>query len=182
MMSNRAVFLDRDGTLMQDVGYPRHPDQVALLPGAAEALAACRNVGLHLAIISNQSGVGRGYFDSDAVDAVHTRLLTLLAQKGVQIDDSQYCLHAPEDGCACRKPSPLMIQRSARRLNADLAQSFMVGDKLSDIEAGHRAGCHSILLGQEDLPQDRNLKCHGARDWQAALKLILDHCCNTTTR
>jgi D-glycero-D-manno-heptose 1,7-bisphosphate phosphatase len=110
-MIGRAIFLDRDGTLMADVGYPRHPDQVTLLPGAAKGLAACREAGFRLAIISNQSGVGRGYFGADTVWAVHQRLLDLLEAEGVPIDDAQYCLHAPEDDCACRKPSPLMIER-----------------------------------------------------------------------
>lgn len=177
-MSCRAVFLDRDGTLMQDVGYPRHPDQVVLLPGTAEALAACRKAGFRLAIISNQSGVGRGYFGTDAVDAVHTRLLALLAQQGVRIDDSQYCLHAPEDACACRKPSPLMIQRSAKTLDADLSRSFMVGDKPSDVEAGRRAGCHSVLLGAQSEPSGPGSQVSSVRDWEAALRLILGHGCD----
>ncbi|AGA34340.1 D-glycero-D-manno-heptose 1,7-bisphosphate phosphatase [Thioalkalivibrio nitratireducens DSM 14787] len=145
-MSVRALFLDRDGTLMVDVGYPSLPEQVELLPGAAEALAALREAGYRLSIISNQSGVGRGYFDAAAVEAVHQRLLDLLAVHGVPIDDAEYCLHAPEDGCDCRKPSPLMIRRSADRLGVDPAQSFMIGDKASDIEAGRRAGCRTILL------------------------------------
>jgi D-glycero-D-manno-heptose 1,7-bisphosphate phosphatase len=145
-MATKAVFLDRDGTLMVDVGYPRDPADVKLLPGVVDGLRACREDGFRLAIISNQSGVGRGYFGPDAVTAVHQRLLELLAAEGVHIDDSRYCLHAPEDRCNCRKPSPLMIQRSAEHLGADLAASFMVGDKRSDTEAGRRAGCQGILL------------------------------------
>ena len=145
-MLAKAVFLDRDGTLMEDVGYPRDPDQVRLLPGVVDGLAACRDAGFKLSIISNQSGVGRGYFGADAVAAVHRRLLELLEAEGIHIDDAQYCLHAPEEHCACRKPSPLMLQRSAAQLGTDLAASFMVGDKPSDVEAGQRAGCRSILL------------------------------------
>ncbi len=145
-MSVKALFLDRDGTLMVDVGYPRDPDQVELLPGVVDALTACRQAGYRLSIISNQSGVGRGYFDAATVEAVHRRLVDRLAAHGVLIDDAQYCLHAPEDHCACRKPSALMIERSARQLGADLTQSFMIGDKPSDVEAGRRAGCHTILL------------------------------------
>jgi D-glycero-D-manno-heptose 1,7-bisphosphate phosphatase len=145
-MTARAVFLDRDGTLMVDVGYPRDPEDVRLLPGVVDGLTACRDAGFRLAIISNQSGVGRGYFGADAVAAVHHRLLELLEHEGIRIDDAQYCLHAPEEHCTCRKPSPLMIQRSAVQLGADLAASFMVGDKPSDVEAGRRAGCRSILL------------------------------------
>ncbi len=145
-MAEKAVFLDRDGTLMVDVGYPRDPDDVRLLPGVVEGLTACRDAGFHLAIVSNQSGVGRGYFGPDAVAAVHRRLLDLLESEGVRIDDARYCLHAPEDHCACRKPSPLMIQRSAGHLGVDLAASFMIGDRPSDVEAGRSAGCRSILL------------------------------------
>lgn len=148
-MSVKALFLDRDGTLMVDVGYPRDPDQVELLPGVVEALTACRQAGYRLSIISNQSGVGRGYFDAAAVEAVHQRLVDRLAAHGVRIDDAHYCLHAPEDQCACRKPSALMIERSARRLGADLTQSFMIGDKPSDVQAGQRAGCRTILLRPE---------------------------------
>lgn len=169
-MTARALFLDRDGTLMVDVGYPRHPDQVALLPGVSEGLAACRDAGYLLSIISNQSGVGRGYFGAGAVEAVHRRLLDLLAERGVRIDDAEYCLHAPEDACACRKPSPSMIEQSARRLGADPAASFMVGDKISDVEAGRRAGCRTILLAADapgDCPAD-----FVARDWVEIARIV----------
>jgi len=172
-MTARAVFLDRDGTLMADVGYPRHPDQVTLLPGAAQGLAACRDAGFRLAIISNQSGVGRGYFGADAVWAVHQRLLDLLAAEGVQIDDAQYCLHAPEDDCTCRKPSPRMIETSARQLGADPSTSFMIGDKLSDVEAGRRAGCRTILLSRGTAPSDGSAADFVAEDWEACTRIIL---------
>jgi D-glycero-D-manno-heptose 1,7-bisphosphate phosphatase len=171
-MTAKALFLDRDGTLMADVGYPRHPDQVALLPGVAEGLAAARDAGYLLSIISNQSGVGRGYFGADAVEAVHQRLLDLLAGRGVRIDDAEYCLHAPEDACACRKPSPLMIERSARRLGADLATSFMVGDKTSDVESGRRAGCRTILLAA-DVPAPGECPASFiARDWAEVARIV----------
>jgi histidinol-phosphate phosphatase family protein len=173
-MSRRAVFLDRDGTLMVDVGYPRDPAQVRLLPGVSEGLAACRAAGYLLAIISNQSGVGRGYFGPEAVDAVHRQLLDLLATSGITIDDAQYCLHAPEDRCDCRKPSPRMIQRSARRLGADLKQSFMVGDKPSDVEAGRLAGCRTILLRDDATRTDSGAADFVARDWHEIADRILE--------
>jgi D-glycero-D-manno-heptose 1,7-bisphosphate phosphatase len=171
-MTVRALFLDRDGTLMVDVGYPRHPDQVTLLPGAAEGLAASHDAGYRLSIISNQSGVGRGYFGADAVEAVHRRLLDLLAGRGVQIDDAEYCLHGPEDACACRKPSPLMIERSARRLGADLATSFMIGDKISDVDAGRRAGCRTILLAADTPAPDDCPADFVARDWAEIARIV----------
>jgi D-glycero-D-manno-heptose 1,7-bisphosphate phosphatase len=171
-MTARVLFLDRDGTLMVDVGYPRHPDQVTLLPGVAEGLGACRDAGYLLSIISNQSGVGRGYFGADAVEAVHRRLLELLEAGGVHIDDAQYCLHAPEDACACRKPLPLMIERSARNLGADLAASFMIGDKASDVEAGHRAGCRAILLRTDASPPGESPADFTARDWAEVPRIV----------
>lgn len=171
-MTRRVVFLDRDGTLMVDVGYPRDPAQVQLLPGVPEGLAACREAGYLLAIISNQSGVGRGYFGPEAVETVHRQLLDLLAARGVTIDDAQYCLHAPEDRCDCRKPSPRMIQRSAQRLGADLQQSFMVGDKPSDVEAGRLAGCRTILLRGGATQTDPGAADFVARDWHAIANRI----------
>ncbi|AHE97314.1 D-glycero-alpha-D-manno-heptose-1,7-bisphosphate 7-phosphatase [Thioalkalivibrio paradoxus] len=170
-MTARALFLDRDGTLMVDVGYPSRPEQVELLPGAAEGLATLRDAGYRLSIISNQSGVGRGYFDATAVQAVHRRLLDLLAARGVCIDDAEYCLHAPEDRCDCRKPSPLMIRHSAGRLGVDPAQSFMIGDKASDIDAGRRAGCRTILLDPAGTGSTQaDFTC---RDWQGIVQAVL---------
>lgn len=171
-MTVRAVFLDRDGTLMRDVGYPRRPEDVDLLPGVIEALRACRAAGYRLAIISNQSGVGRGYFGPEAVDAVHGRLLELLSHHGIEIDDAQYCLHAPEDHCACRKPSPLMVRRSAAALGADPAESFMVGDKASDVEAGQRAGCRSILLHLSATDPGYSPADFVARDWGEVVRIV----------
>ncbi|OOG23405.1 D,D-heptose 1,7-bisphosphate phosphatase [Thioalkalivibrio denitrificans] len=170
-MSSRALFLDRDGTLMVDVGYPSQPDQVSLLPGVAEALAACTAAGYRLSIISNQSGVGRGYFGPDAVQAVHERLLELLGAQGVYIDDARYCLHAPEDQCECRKPSPLMIRQSAEHLGVDTARSFMIGDKPSDMEAGRRAGCRTILLAPNsgDVGAD-----HVCADWAGIRRVVCE--------
>jgi D-glycero-D-manno-heptose 1,7-bisphosphate phosphatase len=170
-MTDRAVFLDRDGTLMVDVGYPSDPAQVRLLPGVAQALRACREAGCRLAIVSNQSGVGRGYFDAGAVTAVHGRLLEALAGEGVTIDGTEYCLHAPEDGCDCRKPAPTMILRLADRLGVDPRASLMIGDKSSDIEAGRHAGCRTLLLGPA-AADDRIPADFRAADWAAALALL----------
>jgi D-glycero-D-manno-heptose 1,7-bisphosphate phosphatase len=171
-MNDKALFLDRDGTLMVDVGYPSRPDQVSLLPGVTEALAACRDAGYLLSIVSNQSGVGRGYFGAEAVQAVHERLLELLSQRGVQIDDAQYCLHAPEDHCDCRKPSPLMVRRSAARLGVDPTRSFMIGDKPSDIEAGRRAGCRTILFSPDPGAAENAGADYVCPDWSEIARVV----------
>jgi D-glycero-D-manno-heptose 1,7-bisphosphate phosphatase len=144
---SRAVFLDRDGTIVKDVGYISDPELVELVPGAAEALAALRARGYRLVVVSNQSGIGRGYFGCGEARAVHERVVEVLERHGVELDDAQYCPHAPDDGCDCRKPRPGLLLRAARALNLDLARSVMVGNGAVDVEAGQAAGCRTILLG-----------------------------------
>jgi rfaE bifunctional protein nucleotidyltransferase chain/domain len=147
-----VVFLDRDGTLIEDLGYPRDPEAVRLLPGAAGALRALASAGFLLVIVSNQSGVGRGLITQEEAAAVHARLVSLFAAEGVNFDACLYCPHAPDAGCPCRKPSPGLLLRAAADLNIDLASSVMVGDKEGDAEAGLRAGCRAVLLGEGGWP------------------------------
>ena len=142
----RAVFMDRDGTLIDDVGYPSRADDVRLLPGAAEALSRFGAGGYKRIVISNQSGIGRGLITQAQAKAVHERLLAVLAEAGAEIDAAYYCPHAPDESCSCRKPSPELILQAARELDLDPSGSFMIGDKPSDVEAGVRAGCRTILL------------------------------------
>lgn len=141
---NRALFMDRDGTVMVDVGYPRRPDDVELLPDAPPTLAKLHDLGFKLVVVSNQSGIGRGLVTADEADAVHERFVEALRASGVELDGAYYCPHAPDEGCSCRKPSPELLERAARELELDLPESFMVGDRDSDLEAGRRAGCRTI--------------------------------------
>jgi len=163
--------MDRDGTVIHDVGYPREPAQVRLLPGAGESLAELQRVGMALVVVSNQSGIGRGLITEDEARQVHERVVALLAEFGVQLDAFCYCPHAPEAGCGCRKPSPAMLLEAADRLGLDLARSFMVGDRATDIEAGKRAGCRTVLLapdGASEVTADAL-----AADWAAVMRQIL---------
>ena len=144
--SKRAVFLDRDGTLIKDVGYPRDPGSVRLLDGAVDALAAFRRAGFRLVLVSNQSGIGRGLVSPEEAAAVHARFIAELERAGVELDDVQYCPHAPEEGCPCRKPAPGLLIAAATALDLDLGSSFAIGDKESDVEAGRRAGCKTVLF------------------------------------
>jgi len=144
--ARRAVFLDRDGTLMVDTGYPRDPDEVSLIHGTVEALAQFRKAGFLLVVVSNQSGLGRGLITPDEAARVHERFVSLLSEAGFPLDAIYYCPHAPDDGCTCRKPSPELLQKAAADLGIDLDGSFMIGDKPADIEAGARAGCATILF------------------------------------
>jgi histidinol-phosphate phosphatase family protein len=155
-----ALFLDRDGTLIEDVGYPRDPRRVRPLPGAAEALARLARRGFALVIVSNQSGVGRGLVGAAEAEAVHAEVVRRFATAGVAFDGAYYCYHAPDEGCGCRKPAPGLLLRAAAELNLDPGRSFMVGDKPIDVAAGEAAGCRGILFGA------------GAAGWADVVRLI----------
>src|SRR5207244_3957979 len=140
------VFLDRDGTLMMEKGYLSDPQCVELIDGAAAALRRLREGGFGIAIVTNQSAVGRGYFGMERVDAVHRRLGDLLASQGAFLDAIYVCPHRPEEECACRKPGIAMIEDAAREHAIDLRASFIIGDKESDVDCGRNAGVPVILV------------------------------------
>lgn len=162
---SRALFLDRDGTVMEDTGYVADPALVRLLPGAAEALAALAAAGWKLFIVSNQSGVGRGKIAVPQMEAVQSRFLELLAEHGVRITASYFCVHAPEENCACRKPSPYFLHQAAREHGIDLAASCMIGDREADILCGRGGGCSTIWLRNAAFAVDPALPARIARDW-----------------
>lgn len=152
-MSERAIFIDKDGTLIEDVPYNVNPDLIRLKPGVVRSLAILHAAGYRLIVISNQSGVARGFFPEEALAGVENRLQQLLAEFNVPLAGFYYCPHHPEGvvrayaiNCACRKPEPGLIYRAARVHNIDLKNSWFVGDILNDVEAGRRAGCRTILL------------------------------------
>lgn len=151
-MSRSALLLDRDGTLIRDVGYPRDPDAVELLPGVARALGEARELGFRLVIVSNQSGVARGLIRPEEASAVQARVTELFARERVSFDGVYFCFHGPDEACPCRKPAPGMLHQAASDLSLELASSVMVGDKASDVEAGRAAGCSSIAFGEVAFP------------------------------
>lgn len=140
------VFLDRDGTLIREKNYLKDPDEVELLPGVAEGLKMLQDEGAVLVIVSNQSGVARGFFGVDAVEAVNRRTLQLLADQDVVITNVYYCPHHPDEQCLCRKPEPGMLIEAAEASGLDLHSAFMIGDKRADVGAGKNAGTRTILL------------------------------------
>jgi histidinol-phosphate phosphatase family protein len=149
----RAAFLDKDGTLIDDVPYNVDPRLIRLAPGAAAGLRRLHEAGYLLVVVSNQSGVARGLFAEAALEGVEARLRELGADTCTELAGFEYCPHyaggiVPEYAipCDCRKPAPGMLLRAARDLGIDPGRSWMVGDILDDVEAGHRAGCRSILL------------------------------------
>lgn len=148
-----ALFLDRDGTIIEDVDYLSGPEQIRLIPGAAGAIAEANRVGMKVIVVTNQSGVARGRFPESQVAVVHARLSELLHDEGAQIDGYYYCPHLPtadvasyRQECQCRKPRPGMLVTAAHEHGLDLSQSWMIGDKLSDLEAGAAVGCRTILV------------------------------------
>jgi len=136
------LFLDRDGTLMHDVGYPRDPADVRLLSGAAEAVRALAALGYVPAVVSNQSGVGRGRIAPAEAEAVHLRFVEQFAEASGLVLPCSYCPHGPDDDCMCRKPKPGLLIATAQRLGLPIGRtSIMIGDKESDAAAGRAAGC-----------------------------------------
>ena len=139
-----AVFVDRDGTIMRDVDYCGDPADVQLLDGASEALRHLKSHGFKIVVITNQSGIGRGYFDEKQYREVEAEVDRQIGKD--VIDATYYCPHLPEDGCNCRKPSAGMIFQAAQDHHIDLTKSFFIGDKRSDIECGRNAGVRTILV------------------------------------
>jgi D-glycero-D-manno-heptose 1,7-bisphosphate phosphatase len=142
----KGVFLDRDGTIIQERGYLSDPEALKLIPGAARAIRLINHLGLQAVVVSNQSGVARGYFPVSLVEEINRRLRLLLEREGAFLDAMYFCPHGPADGCACRKPEPGMLKMAAEELRIDLPSSYMAGDKAEDIEAIHRQGGKGILV------------------------------------
>jgi len=148
-----GVFLDRDGTVIEEKHYLSRPEDVVLLPTVGQTIARLNSQGIAVVVVTNQAGIARGYFPESRLAEIHARLDELLAQEGAVINRYDYCPHHPVEGlgeyridCECRKPKPGMLTRSASPLKIDLSRSLMVGDRLGDLQAGANAGCHSALV------------------------------------
>jgi D-glycero-D-manno-heptose 1,7-bisphosphate phosphatase len=149
----KAIFIDKDGTLIIDIPYNVDPDKITLSDNCMTGLRRLKDNGYLLVIISNQSGVARGYFEESALIAVEQKVKALLAVEGIHLDGFYYCPHYPEGNigeyavdCDCRKPQPGLILKAADEMEIDLSISWMIGDILNDVEAGNRAGCKSVLI------------------------------------
>lgn len=149
----KAVFLDRDGTINVEKDYLYQPEDFEFIPGAPEAIRRLREAGFLVLVVSNQSGVARGYFSLDAVEHLHRHMQQLLVHQGTKVDGFYVCPHHPTEGqgdfrkdCDCRKGQPGLLLRAACEHGVDLERSFMVGDKRADLEAGRAAGCRALLV------------------------------------
>ncbi|MFA5322206.1 MAG: HAD family hydrolase [Smithella sp.] len=191
MKKNTAVFLDRDGTINEEVGYLDSLDKLKIIPCAYEAIRLINKSGMKTVVISNQSGVARGLFTEDFVRQTNDYLQTILSREEAYINNFYYCPHHPTEGtvpyrrvCDCRKPAPGMLVRAAQDLNIDLAKSYLIGDRLNDMEAAKKAGVKGILvrtgygseLQQQDVPDKatpENKPDFVAADILGAVKWIL---------
>ncbi len=146
----RAVFLDRDGTMARDVHYCRCPEDLELFPGTAKAVKLLNEHGFKVIVVTNQSGIARGYFTEETLAKIHQKMEDELAKEGAFIDAIYYCPHHPDDGCDCRKPKPKLVLQAAREHNISLEHSFVVGDLQLDAELGRAIACKTVLIGEDD--------------------------------
>ncbi len=183
-MTNRALFLDRDGTLVLPRHYPTLPEQLVLYAGLGGPLTQLQSAGLRIIVITNQGGLAHGFFDEAALHQMHTHLATQLMQVGVHLDAIYHCPHHPAGRipalaieCACRKPQPGLLLQAAADHTIDLARSWFVGDILHDVEAGNRAGCRTVLVNNggetEWVAGPYRTPDYVASDIVEALKIIL---------
>jgi D-glycero-D-manno-heptose 1,7-bisphosphate phosphatase len=169
------VFIDRDGTLTEEVGYVNHPRRIRLLPRAAEAIRRLNAAAVPAVLVTNQAGVARGYFSAEVLEAVNAELIRQLKDADAHLDGVYVCVHHPTEGvppyradCDCRKPKPGLLTRAAHELGLDLAASTMVGDKASDLESGRAVGARGVLV----------LTGYGQGDWEyrrQAFRVPPDH-------
>ena len=152
-MKRRAVFMDRDGTISEEIGYVNHPSRYRVFPYSAEAVRILNEAGWLAILVTNQAGVARGYFTEDLIGTVHSVLTEELEKQGARLDAVYYCAHHPTVGvepyrfdCDCRKPKPGLIKRAAQEFDIDLAQSWMIGDRYSDVELARNAGVRAAFV------------------------------------
>ncbi len=165
-MAARYILLDRDGTIIFDKHYLSDPDGVELLPGAAEGLQRMVELGFKIGVLTNQSGVGRGYYSHDSVHACNKRMAELLKPYGVEIEGVYYCPHAPEDECDCRKPKAGLMEQAIEAHGFDPSEAFMIGDKEADMGVGQNTGATTILV-RTGKGKEHEERCQGMADFVA---------------
>lgn len=174
---NSAIFIDRDGTIIKERNYTYKPDEVELLPTVAEAIKLMKDKGFKIIVVTNQSGIGRGYFSLQEFQSTNARLFELLKANSevrhrAEIDKIYFCPHRPEDNCECRKPKPGMVNQAVSEFNIDLKSSYIIGDRSEDIELGKCAGLQATILvltgyGKETARLSNLDFCHYERSEEA---------------
>ena len=145
-MKRPVVFLDRDGTINEEVGYLNHLSRFRLLPRAAQGIRLLKGVGFAVVVITNQSGIARGFFPKSLVEEVHALMQEQLAREGATLDGIYYCPHHPDEGCFCRKPRPGLIEKAAQELGLDLSRAYVVGDRFTDLQLAKNINAKGVLV------------------------------------
>jgi histidinol-phosphate phosphatase family protein len=179
MPGRRAVFVDRDDTLNKDCPYCRKPEDIELLPTVAEGVRQLNDAGLLVLVVTNQSGVGRGFFSEDELAAMHHKLQRdLIDQAGAHVDRFYYCTHLPDSGCPDRKPNIGLLLRGERDLRVDLARSAVIGDRGLDMEMARKGGCLAVMVprdrGQRELPLLAFPPDYLAKDFVSAARFVVE--------
>jgi len=175
---NRAIFLDRDGTIARDVHYCRRPEDLELLPTVGGGIRLLNKAGFKVIVVTNQSGIARGYFTEEMLDKIHQKMISDLARYGAHIDAIYYCPHHPDEGCACRKPKPKLAYQGIRDLRVDCQRSYVIGDRLMDVQLAKNINCKSVMIensrGQGELKDCDILPDYIARDLESAARWIVE--------
>jgi len=145
-MKSKVAFLDRDDTIAPDANYCSRPEDFELYPDSAEAVKLLNGAGFKIIVVTNQSGISRGYFSEDDLARIHGKMVGELGKQGARIDAIYYCPHHPDEGCQCRKPGTLLFRQAAEEHDIDFDRSFMVGNAQTDIDAGREMGCRTVLV------------------------------------
>jgi D-glycero-D-manno-heptose 1,7-bisphosphate phosphatase len=174
---NKAAFLDRDGTICEDVNYLSRPEQLKIFPFAAEAVRLLNENGFQVILITNQSGIARGFFDELALGEIHEKLVSELTEQNAKLDAIYFCPHNSVDNCACRKPKTGMIEQASEDFSIDLETSWMIGDKSIDVETGFNAGTKTALVmsgyGRKEIENMERKPNIAAKNLLFAVKEIL---------
>ena len=157
-MAVKAVFIDRDGTINVNVEYLDNPDRLKLYPGVAEGIKLLRDNGFRIIVITNQSGVARGFFTIDTLEKIHEKMKKELSKKGALLDAIYYCPHHPDEKCNCRKPNTELFEKAIKDFDIDLKNSFIIGDRMLDVEAGNKLGLKTILVPEKKEIVDKELR------------------------
>lgn len=171
--NGQVVILDRDGTVVVDRHYPADPDALEFEPGAAEGLRKMTDMGCRLVVITNQSGVARGFFSLQQLERIHDRLRRMVESAGSSLEAIYFCPHGPGDGCDCRKPNLGLMRQASAELGFEMPDSIVIGDKLSDIEFGLRAGAVTMLVGGAETGGSPVKPDHVVGDLSEAADLIV---------
>ena len=148
-MGHKAVFIDRDGTINQNIGYIDHPDDFHMYPGVVEGIKLLKKYGYKIIVVTNQSGIGRGYFVKEHLDEIHHKMNNEFSDNGTAVDAIYFCPHHPDENCSCRKPKTGLFEQAVEDLDINIEESFIIGDRMLDMEAGDKIGCTTVLVPED---------------------------------